>query len=141
MLTGAIVDWQLGKTRLPLRFCPSTDGMRSVSGSSTCSGATNNSPTLVAKRGSVSTGRAPRRSIATVRRYSEPVNGDEQPGRFAIEFDEIEEVGAGEFGKVIKAESKCDGKVYAIKKSKRFEGTKHRCVGFRWKVAMELMIS
>ena len=52
---------------------------------------------------------------------------DEQPGRFERDFDEIEEVGSGEFGKVIKVRSKTgDDNLYAIKKSKRFEGVKHR---------------
>jgi mitosis inhibitor protein kinase SWE1 len=52
---------------------------------------------------------------------------EEQPGRFERDFVEIEEVGSGEFGKVIKVQRKGSGdELYAIKKSKRFEGTKHR---------------
>jgi len=65
----------------------------------------------------------------TTRRLSEPVfsfSEEPQPGRFERDFEEIEEVGSGEFGKVIKVRSKKDDAVYAIKKSKRFEGPKHR---------------
>jgi hypothetical protein len=55
---------------------------------------------------------------------------EEQPGRFERDFDEIEEVGSGEFGKVMKVKSKngSDGVVSAVKRSKRFEGAKHRYV-------------
>ena len=57
-----------------------------------------------------------------------PYTEDEQPGRFERDFTEIEEVGSGEFGKVIKVQSKSEDSdiLYAIKKSKRFEGVKHR---------------
>ncbi|KAI0829716.1 hypothetical protein BC628DRAFT_1487315 [Trametes gibbosa] len=54
---------------------------------------------------------------------------EEHPGRFEREFVEIDEVGSGEFGRVLKVRYK-DGTrgdtVYAVKKSKRFEGVKHR---------------
>ena len=53
---------------------------------------------------------------------------DEQPGRFDRDFEEIEEVGSGEFGKVIKVQSKTSDALYAIKKSKQFEGAKQRYV-------------
>lgn len=70
----------------------------------------------------------------TTRRWSDTFTEDQQPGRFERDFDEIEEVGSGEFGKVIKVHSKgvANGEMYAIKKSKRFEGVKHRCVDFYW---------
>jgi len=57
---------------------------------------------------------------------------EEHPGRFEHDFDEIEEIGNGEFGKVMKVRSKNgdEGDVYAVKKSKRFEGSKHRYVKF-----------
>jgi mitosis inhibitor protein kinase SWE1 len=61
-------------------------------------------------------------------RLIEP-SGEEQSGRFARDFDEIDELGSGEFGKVIKVQSKNKDDlelVYAIKKSKQFEGPKHR---------------
>lgn len=41
---------------------------------------------------------------------------------------EVDEVGRGEFGQVIKVQCKSgdDTEVYAIKKSKKFEGARHR---------------
>lgn len=69
---------------------------------------------------------APRPSVPT-RRISEP-SAQEQSGRYERDFIEVDEVGRGEFGKVIKVRSKTgdNGEVFAIKKSKRFEGAKHR---------------
>ncbi|KZT70930.1 hypothetical protein DAEQUDRAFT_756019 [Daedalea quercina L-15889] len=61
-------------------------------------------------------------------------SGEEQPGRFDRDFIEVDEVGKGEFGRVMKVRYK-DGAIagrgkeaelYAVKKSKRFEGAKHR---------------
>jgi len=54
--------------------------------------------------------------------------GEEQPGRFDRDFVEVDEVGRGEFGQVIKVQCKSgdDTEVYAIKKSKKFEGARHR---------------
>jgi len=49
----------------------------------------------------------------------------EDPGRFERDFEEIDELGSGEFGKVIKVRSQT-GQFYAVKKSKRFEGVRHR---------------
>lgn len=60
-----------------------------------------------------------------------------QPGRFEREFVEIGEVGSGEFGKVMKVRRQSDssgsgtgtgpsGDLSAVKKSKRFEGMRHR---------------
>ncbi|KAI0949716.1 hypothetical protein AcW1_009242 [Taiwanofungus camphoratus] len=54
---------------------------------------------------------------------------EEQPGRFEREFVEIDELGSGEFGRVMKVRHKDaqgEGEVFAIKKSKPFEGAKHR---------------
>jgi len=55
---------------------------------------------------------------------------EENRARFEREFIELAEVGSGEFGKVIKAQRQTgnDSEVFAIKKSKRFEGVKHRWV-------------
>jgi mitosis inhibitor protein kinase SWE1 len=57
----------------------------------------------------------------------------EQSGRFEREFVEIGELGSGEFGKVMKVRrqnglsiSGTSGEVTAVKKSKRFEGIRHR---------------
>lgn len=50
-------------------------------------------------------------------------------GRLAREFVEIDELGSGEFGKVMKMRYKDPSRgaeVFAVKKSKRFEGAKHR---------------
>jgi mitosis inhibitor protein kinase SWE1 len=49
-------------------------------------------------------------------------------GRFERDFAEVDELGSGEFGRVIKAKWKRGGseEMFAIKKSKRYEGTRHR---------------
>ena len=54
---------------------------------------------------------------------------EERPGRFAQEFLEIDELGSGEFGRAMKVRYKDPARgddVFAVKKSKRFEGVKHR---------------
>jgi len=62
--------------------------------------------------------------------HSSGFTAEESRVRFEREFIELAEVGSGEFGKVIKARRKVgnDSEVFAIKKSKRFEGAKHRWV-------------
>ncbi|KAI0057989.1 hypothetical protein BV25DRAFT_1811559 [Artomyces pyxidatus] len=50
----------------------------------------------------------------------------ERPGKFEREFVEIGEVGSGEFGKVMKVRRKDREEISAVKKSKRFEGARHR---------------
>ncbi|KAF8176525.1 hypothetical protein BJ912DRAFT_1063843 [Pholiota molesta] len=124
------------KPRIPLRMSPSGDepnkiSSRSTSGSSNSSVTTLNSPTdhrrssLVESAGGAR--HLPPRREMVARRLSDTFAEDEQPGRFERDFEEIEEIGSGEFGKVIKAQSKHDAmEVYAIKKSKQFEGAKHR---------------
>ncbi|KAJ3911041.1 hypothetical protein F5877DRAFT_73483 [Lentinula edodes] len=67
--------------------------------------------------------RAPRSSTRT-RRLSQPSH-QRRPGRFEQQFAEIAEVGSGEFGKVKDGNSDA---CFAVKKSKRFEGVKHRYV-------------
>ncbi len=65
---------------------------------------------------------------SAVRRLSAP-SDEEKPGRFLNEFVEIDEVGSGEFGRVLKVRYKNISRgdtVFAVKKSKRFEGAKHR---------------
>lgn len=56
-------------------------------------------------------------------------SSEERPGKFEREFVEIDELGRGEFGRVMKArykESEGSTVMFAVKKSKRFEGVKHR---------------
>ena len=58
-----------------------------------------------------------------------PRDDHECPGRFELEFEEVEEIGAGEFGRAMKVRRKSGGgMVFAIKRSKRFEGVRHRYV-------------
>ena len=138
-----MTDWQLPKPKIPLRFSPSSDALgkasRSTSGSS--SSSIINSPTASRKVGLTSEAAAayggrhphrpnhPRPSLQASRRFSDTYTEEEKPGRFERDFDEIEEIGSGEFGKVMKVRSKNgDGGLFAVKKSKRFEGAKHRYV-------------
>lgn len=66
---------------------------------------------------------------AAVRGRMSLSSSEERPGRFEREFVEIDELGRGEFGRVLKARYKeGPSEVFAVKKSKRFEGVKHRCV-------------
>ncbi|TFK44853.1 hypothetical protein BDQ12DRAFT_641852 [Crucibulum laeve] len=132
------IDWQLPKPRLPIHFSPSSNALkltspgRSTSGSSTSSTTTLNSPTNGTRHLHLpisGTRRpAPRPCVIAARRRSYEPFGEEQTGRFERDFVEVDEVGSGEFGKVIKVRCKTgdDTEVYAIKKSKRFEGAKHR---------------
>lgn len=56
-------------------------------------------------------------------------SSEERPGRFEEEFVEVDELGQGEFGRVMKARYKTGSQeVFAVKKCKRFEGVKHRSV-------------
>jgi hypothetical protein len=71
----------------------------------------------------------PRPSVTSSRRLSDICMEEEQPGRFERDFDEVEEIGSGEFGKVMKVKNKnVDGAFSAVKHSKRFQGAKHRYV-------------
>ncbi|KAI0743749.1 hypothetical protein C8Q80DRAFT_1220637 [Daedaleopsis nitida] len=66
--------------------------------------------------------------VVQTRRLPEP-SDEEQPGRFEREFVEIYELGSGEFGRAMKVRYKDAARgedVFAVKKSKRFEGVKHR---------------
>ncbi|KIJ49445.1 hypothetical protein M422DRAFT_27812 [Sphaerobolus stellatus SS14] len=66
-----------------------------------------------------------RPSLGVLRR--EP-NEHERPGQFERDFVVVEELGSGEFGSAIKVRYKEGNakEVFAIKKSKRLEGVKHR---------------
>ena len=74
--------------------------------------------------------RLSRPNVTSLRRLSDICMDEAQPGKFERDFDEIEEIGSGEFGKVMKVKSKNGSSraVSAVKRSKRFEGAKHRYV-------------
>ncbi|KAF7361768.1 hypothetical protein MVEN_00521000 [Mycena venus] len=64
-----------------------------------------------------------------VRRLSD--QSVERVGYFERAFEEVDELGSGEFGKVIKVRARSrtrprSEEYYAVKKSKRFEGVRHR---------------
>ena len=63
-------------------------------------------------------------SHAFVRR--EEISDSNQPGRFEEQFALIDELGNGEFGIVLHVKDKRSEVECAIKKSRRFEGVKHR---------------
>jgi mitosis inhibitor protein kinase SWE1 len=112
-----VIDWKLPPPNIPTLFEPSNNTVkvspgRSVSGSSSSSSVTLHSPSTrhLPISGSV---RSPRRPVCQ--------------GRFEREFEEVNEIGSGEFGKVMKVKRRDeDGEVLAVKKSKRFEGLRHR---------------
>lgn len=65
----------------------------------------------------------------SAQRNSLLVSDEEHPGRFLREFVEVDELGSGEFGKAMKVRYKDPTRgeaVFAVKKSKRFEGVRHR---------------
>ena len=61
-------------------------------------------------------------------------SGEERPGKFSRDFIEVDELGHGEFGRVLKVQAKIASEeqeeqtIFAVKKSKQFEGIKHRYV-------------
>lgn len=85
-----------------------------------------NSPTLARK--SVLSGFS-RRSPASRSSLTQE-QGEERLSRFERDFVALDEIGHGEFGRVLKARLKGDdqSQVFAVKQSKRFEGMKHRYV-------------
>ena len=70
--------------------------------------------------------RAPRANLGACWPDWPREDDEECPGRFELEFEEVEELGAGEFGKAMKVRRKDGDMVFAIKRSKRFEGVRHR---------------
>ena len=68
---------------------------------------------------------SPRPSFAVLQR---PLTQHELPGRFEADFVTVDSIGTGEFGKALKVRYKRgdESELFAIKKSKRFEGMKHR---------------
>ena len=135
-------DWQLPKPRIPPRVSAvggdDAIASRSTSGSSSSSATTMNSPSDYRRRSLIEGGGAGagaqhqqhHHHVAPrpVRRLSDSFTEDPHAGRFERDFEEIEEFGSGEFGRVIKVRETKTGEVYAVKKSKRFEGVKHRYV-------------
>ncbi|KAE9411300.1 kinase-like protein [Gymnopus androsaceus JB14] len=112
-----------GSPHLPIQFSPSKNRLKfspARSASSSSNGSVT-SPTILRK---LPVADAPRRT----RRLSQPSRQQHRPGRFEEQFIEVAEVGSGEFGKVLKVRSKVGNsdECFAIKKSKRFEGVKHR---------------
>lgn len=96
----------------------------SSSSSATSSESMLGTPTRGAPRASAMF--APRASMGGAEQQQE--NAEERPGRFEREYADVAELGAGEFGQVLRAQRRADGAPCAIKRSKRFEGAKHRCV-------------
>jgi len=56
----------------------------------------------------------------------EEISDINRPGRFEEQFALIDELGNGQFGVVLHVKDKGTEVEYAIKKSRRFEGVKHR---------------
>lgn len=111
--------------RLAPLFADSKGSLRSASNSSTSSIATINSPTPHTH----TTGHSPRKPSVLSPTRARPSPSPLPPSRLERDFEQVEEVGQGEFGKVIKVRRKVDGEqgeMFAIKKSKRFEGPKQR---------------
>ena len=97
-------------------------GSRSSSNSSV---VTLNSPTLVRRQLPGTTSQ--RLPVSPLHQHTAPVL-NEKLGRFDKEFVEIDKIGSGEFGKVLKVRSKNgpSDNVSAVKRSKPFEGPRHR---------------
>lgn len=67
--------------------------------------------------------------LFSTQRNSHLASDEEYSGRFLREFVEVDELGSGEFGKAMKVRYKDANRgeaVFAVKKSKRFEGVRHR---------------
>jgi len=56
----------------------------------------------------------------------EDISDINRPGRFEEQFSLVDELGNGQFGIVLHVKDKRTEEEYAIKKSRRFEGVKHR---------------
>ncbi|KIJ67624.1 hypothetical protein HYDPIDRAFT_174044 [Hydnomerulius pinastri MD-312] len=125
-------DWPI-PPRAPMQISPTTTanlqipsekpGSRSSSNSSVIS---LNSPTLARRQLPASTSRKPAVS-PLVQQHAEPAPSDKS-GRFESDFVEIDQIGSGEFGRVLKVRAKNgrEDQVWAVKRSKPFEGPRHR---------------
>ncbi|KAJ7188087.1 kinase-like domain-containing protein, partial [Mycena filopes] len=108
-------DWHLPKAgAAALQFSPSNDALNLSPGRSSSASRSPSGARYVPDRPGV------------VRRLSD--RAVERAGYFERAFEEVDELGSGEFGKVIKvrSRSRVDSEEYAVKKSKRFEGVRHR---------------
>ncbi|KAJ7091240.1 kinase-like domain-containing protein [Mycena epipterygia] len=120
-------EWHLPKPHMPIQFSPSNNALNLSPGrsaSSSSSASTLGSPT--GARYVPDARHAPTPRPSCVRRLSD--QSVERVGYFERAFEEIDELGSGEFGKVIKVRSRTrhSDPFYAVKKSKRFEGVRHR---------------
>ncbi|KAF8441622.1 hypothetical protein L210DRAFT_3399167 [Boletus edulis BED1] len=123
-------DWPI-LPRVPTHISPTAaaqlhihsekPGSRSSSNSSVI---TLNSPTLVRRQAPGLTSQ--RLPVSPLQHIAPTVN--DKLGRFDKEFIEIDQIGSGEFGKVLKVRSKNgpSNSVSAVKRSKPFEGPRHR---------------
>ncbi|KAF8555319.1 hypothetical protein OG21DRAFT_1521869 [Imleria badia] len=123
-------DWPI-LPRVPTHISPTATaqlhvqsekpGSRSSSNSSVI---TLNSPTLARRQVPGSTSQ---RLPVSPLQHTAPAANDKL-GRFDKEFVEIDQIGSGEFGKVLKVRSKNgpSNNVSAVKRSKPFEGPRHR---------------
>ncbi|KAH7888468.1 hypothetical protein F5I97DRAFT_1803764 [Phlebopus sp. FC_14] len=94
--------------------------------SSNSSGVSLSSPTVTRRQlPSLTSKRAAASPL--VQQHGDSDAGD-KTGRFEREFVEIDQIGSGEFGKVMKVRAKNGpgDKVWAVKRSKPFEGARHR---------------
>ncbi|TFK54108.1 hypothetical protein OE88DRAFT_1805907 [Heliocybe sulcata] len=89
-----------------------------------------NSPFNLASKAAPPASRIPRQSapVHRQRQQTAPSPASGQPGRFVREFLELEEIGRGEFGRVVKVRARrgTSQSAYAVKISKRLEGVKQR---------------
>ncbi|KAI3618646.1 other wee protein kinase [Moniliophthora roreri] len=115
----------------PVQYSPSKNRMklspaRSASGSSNSSVTTLNSPTTALRTLPIAGGRPYHQANGA--NWLVAPSKQARQSRYERDFIEVAEVGSGEFGKVIKAKMRNsdNGECYAIKKSKQFEGTRHR---------------
>jgi mitosis inhibitor protein kinase SWE1 len=144
-----VSDWRLPPPPVPafspapVRQAPSI--LRSGSSTSTSSGTVTaclNSPTeqpqqeqrnsRIVERGHArrqSCHAGPGRSRSTHPPLRVPT-AEERPGKFDRDFVEIDDLGSGEFGKASKVRyrNSADARVFAVKRSRTFEGIKHRLV-------------
>jgi mitosis inhibitor protein kinase SWE1 len=135
-----VTGWQLPPPRIPPRLSPIKPSLpshftlnRTASNSSDASTATMlASPTKRRHSQLQPRGNDMREKRSSLSDLGPTLETYAQPGRFEREFIEIGELGSGEFGKAMKVRrhdtstSGTSGDITAVKKSKRFEGVRHR---------------